>query len=57
MKVKKFLYSQKTAPYVFALPFILSFIIFWVYPLISAFVMSFQDIGAISVKFVGHKLQ
>ena len=55
MKVKKFLYSQKTAPYVFALPFILSFIIFWVYPLISAFVMSFQDIGAISVKFVGFK--
>lgn len=55
MKVKKFLYSQKTAPYIFALPFILSFIIFWVYPLISAFVMSFQDIGAISVKFVGFK--
>ena len=55
MKVKKFLYSQKTAPYVFALPFILSFIIFWIYPLISAFVMSFQDIGAISVKFVGFK--
>jgi arabinosaccharide transport system permease protein len=55
MKVKKFLYSQKTAPYIFALPFILSFIIFWIYPLISAFVMSFQDIGAISVKFVGFK--
>ncbi|MCH4192258.1 MAG: sugar ABC transporter permease [Butyrivibrio sp.] len=55
MKAKKFLYSQKTAPYIFALPFILSFIIFWIYPLISAFVMSFQDIGAISVKFVGFK--
>lgn len=55
MKAKKFLYSQKTAPYVFVLPFILSFIIFWVYPLISAIVMSFQNIGAITVQWVGFK--
>lgn len=55
MKTKNFLYSQKTAPYIFALPFILSFLIFWVYPLISAFIMSFQDIGAITVDWVGFK--
>ncbi|GGH50480.1 L-arabinose transport system permease protein AraP [Paenibacillus silvae] len=41
--IKKFVYSQKVAPYVFVLPFILIFSIFWLYPLINSFVMSFQD--------------
>lgn len=41
---KKFLYSQKVAPYVFVLPFVLVFLIFWVYPLISSFGMSFQKV-------------
>ncbi|MCF0131726.1 MAG: sugar ABC transporter permease [Pseudobutyrivibrio sp.] len=50
---RKFLYSQKTAPYVFVLPFILSFAIFWIYPLFSAIIMSFQDIGAISADWIG----
>ncbi|MGG4092628.1 carbohydrate ABC transporter permease [Paenibacillus lautus] len=40
--IKKFLYSQKVAPYVFVLPFILVFLIFWVLPLGSSFGMSFQ---------------
>ena len=53
MKVKNFLYSQKVAPYVFVVPFILSFVIFWIYPLITAFTMSFQDIGAIKSEWVG----
>lgn len=54
MKAKKnILYSQKVAPYVFVVPFILSFIFFWVYPLFSAVSMSFFDIGAISKEFVG----
>ena len=47
------LYSQKVAPYVFVVPFILSFAIFWIYPLITAFTMSFQDIGAINSEWVG----
>ncbi len=55
MKIKKFLYSQKVAPYVFVLPFILSFAIFWIYPLCSSIVMSFQDIGAKSTEWVGLK--
>lgn len=53
MKIKKFLYSQKAAPYVFVLPFLLSFCIFWIYPLISSVTMSFQDIGAVKTEWVG----
>lgn len=41
--IKKFVYSQKVAPYVFVLPFIMIFLIFWSYPLVNSFVMSFQD--------------
>lgn len=52
-KSSNFLYSQKAAPYVFVLPFLLSFIIFWIYPLLSTFKMSFQDIGAVKTEFVG----
>lgn len=54
LKTKKnILYSQKVAPYIFVVPFILSFIFFWIYPLFSAVSMSFFDIGAISKEFVG----
>ncbi len=53
MKVKKFLNSQKVAPYVFVLPFILSFAIFWIYPLCSSVVMSFQDIAPKGTTWVG----
>ena len=53
MKFKKLFYSQKVAPYVFVLPFIISFFLFWVYPLITAFTMSFQDIGAIKSEWIG----
>ncbi len=53
MKIKKLLYSQKVAPYVFVVPFILSFLIFWIYPLGSSITMSFQDIGAVKTEWVG----
>ena len=52
-KFKKLFYSQKVAPYVFVLPFILSLIIFWAYPLISGIIMSFQDISFGSRSWVG----
>lgn len=55
MKIKKILYSQKAAPYVFVLPFILSFVIFWIYPLCSTITMSFQDIKATGTEWVGFK--
>lgn len=40
---KKILHSQKVAPYVFVLPFVIIFLIFWLYPLTNSFIMSFQD--------------
>jgi len=50
---QKFLYSQKVAPYVFVLPFLLSFCIFWIYPLCSTVVMSFQEIKPAGKEWVG----
>ncbi len=50
---QKFLYSQKVAPYVFVLPFLLSFCIFWIYPLCSTVVMSFQEIKPAGTVWVG----
>jgi len=44
-KLKKLLYSQKIAPYVFVFPYILSLLIFWLYPLVTGITMSFQDVG------------
>jgi len=44
------------APYVFVLPFILSFLIFFLYPTISTVVMSFQEVlGLHQNKFIGFK--
>lgn len=53
MKIKKFLYSQKVAPYIFVLPFILSFLVFWIYPLCSSVTMSFQTITPLKTEFTG----
>jgi arabinosaccharide transport system permease protein len=39
-----FIYNWRVAPYVFVLPFMLSFLIFWIYPLFNAIQMSFQNI-------------
>lgn len=50
---RRVLYSQKVAPYVFILPFILSFAIFFAYPLIDAIMMSFQKVTSQGGKFVG----
>lgn len=44
-KAKKLLYSQKVAPYVFCLPFIASLLVFWLYPLVTGIIMSFQDVS------------
>ncbi|MCM1123210.1 MAG: sugar ABC transporter permease [Ruminococcus flavefaciens] len=52
-KFKKFFYSQKAAPYVFVLPFILSFAFFWIYPLCSTIVMSFQEIKPTGTEWIG----
>ena len=44
----RFLYSQKAAPYVFVLPFVLTFLIFFAYPVVSTVTMSFQKVAGSS---------
>jgi arabinosaccharide transport system permease protein len=47
------LHSQKLAPYVFVLPFVLTFLLFMLYPIISAINMSFHEILPGDSKYVG----
>lgn len=49
----RFLNSKKVAPYVFVLPFIVSFLLLFLYPLISAVNMSFQKVLPGQVSYVG----
>lgn len=50
---KAFLYSQKIAPYVFISPFIIIFAVFFIYPVISTGVMSFQTVLPGKTDFIG----
>lgn len=50
---RNFLHSQKVAPYVFVLPFIVSFFVFWIYPLCSTITMSFQNIKPTGTEWIG----
>lgn len=52
-RVRKAFFSQKLAPYIFVLPFLLSFVVFWVYPMISTIEMSFQNVLPGQVEWVG----
>lgn len=49
--MKKFFYSQKLAPYVFILPFVLTVIFFWAVPIVNGVLLSFQDV--LQDKWVG----
>lgn len=51
--IKKFLYNQKVAPYVFVLPFILVFCTFFIYPICSTVLMSFQKVLPGETTFIG----
>jgi arabinosaccharide transport system permease protein len=51
--VTKLLYSQKAAPYLFILPFIVTFGIFWAFPLGRSIIMSGQNILPGHVENVG----
>ena len=53
--ISSFIYSWKVAPYVFVLPFILSLLVFWVYPLASSIMMSFQNILPGQIDWIGLK--
>ena len=51
---RKILYDKKAAPYIFVLPFIITFLVFFAYPMISTLIMSFQRIeGFNNVSFIG----
>lgn len=53
MKNKKFNIHQKWVPYVFVSPFIITFLVFFLYPLISSVSMSFHEIYPGESTFVG----
>ncbi|MDZ5783087.1 carbohydrate ABC transporter permease [Marinococcus luteus] len=48
-----FLNSKKVAPYVFVSPFIVSFLALYLYPMIQAIIMSFQQVLPGQTTFVG----
>ncbi len=52
---RQLLYSQKLAPYVFIAPFLITFIVFFVYPFISTILMSFQEITGAGTRWIGFK--
>jgi len=55
-RISNILNSKKVVPYIFVLPFIISFLVFFLYPMISTIIMSFQKImGPGEVEFVGLK--
>ncbi len=47
------MYNQRLAPYVFVLPFVLSLAVFFVYPVLSTFIMSFQEVLPGQTHFIG----
>ncbi len=51
--LKQFAYNQKIAPYVFVSPFVITFLLFFLYPMISTVIMSFQNILPNQVEFIG----
>jgi arabinosaccharide transport system permease protein len=50
---RQFFYSPKVAPYVFVLPFLVSFLVFFAYPIVSTVIMSFQYIVPGETSFIG----
>lgn len=52
---KSFIYNKKIAPYVFILPFMLTFLVFFISPMVNAVIMSFQDVLPGSREFIGLK--
>lgn len=51
---QKYLNSQNVVPFIFVLPFLISFVLFFIYPLFSTFQMSFQEIhGFNDVRYIG----
>lgn len=51
--MKRLLYSKRLAPYLFIAPFLLTLVIFWLYPVAQSVVMSFQEVLYGQATFVG----
>ena len=45
--------SMRRAPYVFVLPFVISVLVFYLYPIIATIVMSFQDVVPGETRWIG----
>ena len=52
-RLKSLLYSQKLAPYMFIAPFVFVFLVFFLYPIVSTVVMSFQSVVPGQTHFIG----
>lgn len=52
-RLKRFFNSQKVAPWVFVLPFVASFLIFFLVPIVRTVVMSFENVLPGQSTFVG----
>jgi arabinosaccharide transport system permease protein len=53
LKKSKFFGYMQVVPYAFVLPFVLSFLLFYLLPIISTFIMSFQDVVPGETRFIG----
>lgn len=54
--LRRLLYSKKIAPYLFLLPFIISTLVFFAYPIIDTFLMSFEKVVNLNKSyFIGLK--
>jgi arabinosaccharide transport system permease protein len=45
--------SMRVAPYIFVLPFIISFLVFYLYPITATIIMSFQEVVPGQTHFIG----
>ncbi|MFK4788186.1 carbohydrate ABC transporter permease [Microbacterium sp. ZW T5_56] len=51
--MKKLLYNQRLAPYLFILPFLLTLLVFWLIPVARSVIMSFQEVLYGEATFIG----
>lgn len=50
---RRFMYSQRVAPYVFIAPFVITFLLFFAYSIVSMIIMSFQRVAGANTTFIG----
>ena len=51
--VNRFIYNKKVAPYVFILPFIIIFLVFFISPMAKTIIMSFQSVLPGTSEWIG----